>query len=117
MITGIIEMVFKVAFPKAPPWIGVLLSTAIPAVIDLVEAAGDTDKTGADKFAFVSSEVRDLLDEALDSLPEWSDYPEEGRDRIIGGLTELAVFVHQMAEDDGTRAARRKVRKALRKLR
>jgi hypothetical protein len=117
MIGGIIDFVLKLAFPKAPPWIGTLLGTAVPAVIELVEAIDDaSDKSGGEKFEFVVAEVREMLDEGLDAIPEWSDYPEEGRDRVIGGLTELAVFVHKIAEDEGSKSARRKVRRALRKL-
>lgn len=119
MLMGVIDFIFKLAFPKAPKWIGDLLGTAIPAIIELVEAIDDAqDKTGGEKFEFVIGEVKELLDEGLDSIPEWSDYPEEGRDRVIGGLTELAVFVHKLAEKDGTsnKKARRKVRRAIRKL-
>ena len=117
MLGGVIEFVFKLLFPKAPPWIGTLLTTAVPAVIDLVEAIDEAaEKTGPEKFEFVIAEVRELLDDGLDAIPEWSDYPEEARDRIIGGLTELAVFVHKVAEDESPKSARRKVRKALKKI-
>jgi hypothetical protein len=115
---GVLDFILKLAFPKAPAWIGDLLGTAVPAIIELVEAIDDaTDKSGPEKFEFVISEVRELLDEGLDSIPEWSDYGEDGRDRIIGGLTELAVFVHKIADAEGSKSARRKVRRALRKLR
>lgn len=117
MLPGMVDFFFKLLFPKAPPWIATLLSTAIPAVIDLVEALDDAvDKTGSEKFEFVVSEIRDLLDEGMDSIPEWGDYSEDGRDRILGGLVELAVFVHKIAEDESPKAARRKVRRALRKI-
>lgn len=114
---GILDFILRLAFPNAPAWIGNLLGTAIPAIVELVEAIDDAvDKTGAEKFEFVVGEVREMLDEGLDSIPEWSDYDEEARDRIIGGLTELSVFVHKLAEGDGSKKARRKVRRALRKL-
>jgi len=117
MFDGILGFVMSLVFPKAPKWIGTLLTTAVPAVIELVEAIDDAgDKTGSEKFEFVVEEVRKVLDEGLDSIPEWSDYPEASRDRIIGGMTELAVFVHKLAEDETPKAARRKVRKALKKI-
>lgn len=114
---GILDFILRVAFPKAPGWIGDLLGTAIPAIVELVEAIDDAqDKTGGEKFTFVVAEVRELLDEGLDSIPAWSAYSEAGRDRIIGGLTELAVFVHTIAEAEGSKKARRKVRRALKKI-
>lgn len=114
---GILDFILRLAFPRAPTWIGDLLGTAVPAIVELVEAIDDAvDKTGAEKFEFVVAEVREMLDEGLDSIPEWSDESEEARDRIIGGLTELAVFVHKIAEGEGSKKARRKVRRALRKL-
>ena len=117
MISGIVDFAFKIFFPKAPAWIATLLSTAVPAVIDLVEAIDDAqDKHGSEKFGIVVKEVRDLLDEGLDSIPEWDTYPEEGRDRILGGLVELAVFVHKVAEDDTPKAARRKLRRILKTI-
>jgi hypothetical protein len=82
-----------------------------------VEAIDEAqDKHGAEKFEIVVKEVRDLLDEGLDSIPEWDTYPEEGRDRILGGLVELAVFVHKVAEDDTPKAARRKLRRILKTI-
>ena len=115
---GILDFVLKIAFPKAPVWIGDLLGTAVPAIIELVEAIDDAqDKSGGEKFEFVVAEIGEMLDEGMDSIPEWGKYSEAGRDRIIGGLTELAVFVHRVAEDGGgTKNARRKVRRALRKI-
>lgn len=117
MISGIVDFAFKLFFPKAPAWIATLLSTAVPAVIDLVEAIDEAqDKHGKDKFDFVIQEVRKMLDEGLDSIPEWDTYPEEGRDRILGGLVELAVFVHKVADDDTPKAARRKLRRVLKSI-
>ena len=117
MMDGIIGFIFNLIFPKAPSWVGTLLTTAVPAIIDLVEAIDDAqDKSGHEKFEFVIAEVRELLDESLDSIPEWSDYPEEARDRIIGGRTELAVSVHKLAKHESPKKARRKVRKALKKI-
>ena len=50
---GVLDFILKLAFPKAPTWIGDLLGTAIPAIIELVEAVDDANKTGAEKFEFV----------------------------------------------------------------
>ena len=116
MLTGVIDLIIRFTFPKAPPWIGMALSTVIPAVIDLVEAAGDTDKTGRQKFAFVASEVEELLTESMSHVPAWHEWNPEGRQRITEGLTELAVFIHSLGANE-QRAARRQVRRALKKLR
>ena len=119
MLNGVIDFIFKMVFPKAPPWISTLLTTAIPAVIDLVEAIDDAaDKTGHEKFEFVVKEVREMLDESLDELPEWGEIEEEARDRILGGLVEFAVFVHKVADsnDESPKKARRKVRRAIKQI-
>jgi hypothetical protein len=116
-MNGIIEFIFKLIFPKAPGWISTLLTTAIPSVLSLVEAIDDAaEKTGAEKFEFVVREVREMLDDSLDSLPEWGEISEEARDRILGGLVEFAVFVHKVAEDESPRKARRKVRRAIKRI-
>ena len=118
MLDAMIDLAFRMFFPNAPAWIGALLTTAVPAAIDLIEAVDEAkEKTGAEKFEFVVSEVRELIDEGFDTIPEWSEYPEAGRDQIIAGLTELAVFIHRIAEDESPQAARRKVRKAIKKIR
>tara|TARA_Y100000593_G_C4264634_1_gene314088 strand:- start:913 stop:1281 length:369 start_codon:yes stop_codon:yes gene_type:complete len=116
MFTGVLDFALKLLFPKAPTWVGSFLGAAIPAVIELVEAVQETDKNGQEKFEFVVSEVRETLDEAFDDLPEWSEYTEEGRDRIIGGLTELAVFLGDIVDDQGKKKARRRWRKVLKKI-
>ena len=116
MVTGVIDLIVRFTFPQAPPWIGVVLATVIPAVIDLVDAAGDTDKTGGEKFAFVASEVDELLAESMAHVPAWHEWSSQGRQRITEGLTELAVFIHSLGANE-QRAARRQVRRALKKLR
>jgi hypothetical protein len=116
VLTGVIDLIIRFTFPKAPPWIGMALSTVIPAVIDLVEAAGETEKTGGEKFAFVASEVEELLAESMAHVPAWHEWNPQGRQRITEGLTELAVFIHALGANE-QRAARRQVRRALRKLR
>lgn len=117
MLLSLVDFILKMVFPKAPPWVGTLLSTAIPAIIDLVDAIDDVaDKSGQQKFEFVVNEVREMLDDSLDSLPEWGDIDEEARDRILGGLVEFAVFVNKVADDEGKKSARRRVRRAIKKI-
>ena len=117
MMYGLVDFIFKLIFPKAPAWVGTLINTAIPAVINLVDAIDDAaDKSGAEKFEFVIKEVSELLDDSLDSLPEWGELEEEARDRILGGLVEFAVCINKVAEDEGPRSARRKVRRAIKKI-
>lgn len=118
MLEGIINLGFKLLFPRAPAWIAVLLSAAVPAVIDLVEDLADMDDlTGPEKFEFVVSNVRKFLDDGFDEIPEWSAYPEDKRDLIIGGMTELAYFIHKVAESGGKKLAKRGLRRSVRKMR
>ena len=97
-IAGIVKFAFNLIFPRAPSWVGALLSEAIPLTVELVAAMGKRkDKTGPEKFAFVVANVTKILDETFDQVPEWAALEEDRRDRIIGGFAELAYFVHKVA--------------------
>jgi len=112
-----IEAIFRIIFPKAPAWLGGLIGTAIPAVHELVLRLKHKDEMkGAQKRVWVVSEVTDILDDAFDDVPEWSELPEEARDRILSGLAELSLWVSNLAGDLGTRKSRRLLRKSLAKL-
>ena len=117
MFNSILSWAIGVLFPKAPKWVGALLTVAIPALVELVEKLQASEVSGSDKFDFVVKEVGAVLDEAFDGIPEWTLYPEEGRDRIIGGLTELAVFVNTVVKSHGKKKASKVVTKALKAIR
>lgn len=114
MLDVLIGPIFSLIFPRAPAWIAKLIAAALPAVAELVEALDEAkDRSGADRFKFVVSEVRELLDDGLDEIPEWSELDEEQRDRILGGLVELCLFIHRASS---TKKKRVNVRRALRKI-
>ncbi len=114
MIEILLVPVLSLLFPRAPAWVARLIAAALPATADLV-AELDTakDRPGPERFAFVVSEVKSMLDEGLDEIPEWSKLEEDQRDRILGGLVELCLFIHRVSD---TKRKRRDVRRALRKI-
>lgn len=115
MLTSIISLLMGLVFPAAPAWVSHAIATALPAVVDLVRELDHLrDRSGSDRRTFVVKEVGELLDSALDDVPEWAALDEEQRDRMIGGLVELALFIGRTGERAGGRAD---VRQALRKLR
>ena len=114
MLDILIGPLFKFAFPGAPAWVAQLIAAALPAVADLVEELDEAkDRPGRERFAFVVTEVSQMLDEGLDEIPEWGELAEKQRDRILGGLVELTLFIHRAS---GTKRSRRNVRRAIRKI-
>ena len=93
MFSHIITSVVRLLFPKAPSWIAQLISLALPATIEMVRELNDLSIEGNLKFDMAVKEISELLDDAFDDLPEWSNLKEDQRDRIIGGLVELSVFL------------------------
>lgn len=108
---------FRLIFPKAPTWVGRLISIAVPAVIELVRELATRDMAGEDKFDLAVREVGDLLDDAFDDIPEWSGLTEVQRDKILGGLVELAVFLEGLADSPNSDKKLRQARRALRSVR
>ena len=113
IVTGIIEALF----PKAPAWLLTFLVEVIPLVFNIVEALKASDAEGAEKFEVAVVHVGDALDDALDGVPEWGELDEEQRDRILGGLVELALWVSKLVDKYGKKKAKRKLKGALKKLR
>lgn len=112
-----IEAIFRLIFPKAPAWLGGLIATAIPAVHELVLRLKRQDgMNGEEKRSFVVSEVREILDDAFDDVPEWSALEEQKRDRILAGLAELSLWISNLAGEMGPHRTRRLLRKSLAKL-
>jgi len=103
-------------FPKAPSWLSWVISTLPGLVMSLVKGAEDRSLDGDEKFQLVRDDVAEWLDDALDGVPRWSGYPEEGRDRIIDGLVELANFVKFAIGSAGKTKTLKALRKATRKL-
>ncbi len=113
----IITSVMRLIFPKAPAWVAQLLSLAVPATIEMVRELNDIQAEGKIKFGMAVSEISELLDDAFDDLPEWSSLSEEQRDRIIGGLVELAVFLEGLVGKVGKKETLRSARGVMRTLR
>ncbi len=63
------------------------------------------DRPGPERFQFVVAEVSEMLDDCLDEIPEWSKLEEDQRDRILGGLVELCLFIHRSSYKKKTGAA------------
>ncbi len=117
MLAQIINGVFRLLFPKAPAWVPQLLALAIPSTIEMVRELKELQEEGKVKFGIAVSEISELLDDAFDDLPEWSSLTEEQRDRIIGGLVELAVFLEGLVGKMGKRKTLRSARSIMRGLR
>lgn len=113
IITGVMRLVF----PKAPAWVAQLISLAVPASIEMVRELNDLKAEGKVKFDMAVSEIADLLDDSFDDLPEWSELTEEQRDRIIGGLVELAVFLEGLVGTMGKKETLRSAKSVMRSLR
>tara|TARA_R100001594_G_scaffold148306_1_gene203142 strand:- start:957 stop:1331 length:375 start_codon:yes stop_codon:yes gene_type:complete len=117
MFAQIITGVMRLIFPKAPAWVAQLLSLAIPSTIEMVRELNELQAEGKVKFGMAVSEISELLDDAFDDLPEWSSLTEEQRDRIIGGLVELAVFLEGLVGKMGKKQTLRSARGVMRSLR
>jgi hypothetical protein len=113
MLATLLPIIVRALAPKAPEWVLGLLIDGIPAIFDIVETLQETELAGADKFELATREVAEAFDEALDGVPAWSDITEARRDRIIGGLVELIVFIAVDAQ--GLRKPR-KTRRDFRRL-
>lgn len=63
-------------------------------VTALVADIDDSELSGEIKFKAVCEGAGEIIDERLDDIPLWSEISEAARDRIVGGLVELAVQVY-----------------------
>lgn len=117
LFSQILTSVVRLIFPKAPSWIAQLISLALPATIEMVRELNDLKLDGKLKFDMAVREISDLLDDAFDDLPEWSSLEEDQRDRIIGGMVELAVFLQGLVGKVGKRETLRSARSVIRSLR
>lgn len=103
----------RLLLPSASPWVRNTITTLIPSVVALVVDV--VDKKGSGNQAELAIKgAESVLDETLDELPEWKNIGEERRDKIIGGLAELALFIVSIAETD--RSVRKRILKDARKL-
>jgi hypothetical protein len=83
----------------------------------MVRELNELKMDGTLKFDMAVKEISDLLDDAFDDLPEWSSLTEEQRDRIIGGLVELSVFLEGLVGKMGKKQTLRSARGVMRSLR
>lgn len=117
LLASLIRSAVQLLLPGAKPWVAEFFSLAVPATIEMVQELQASSLRGSAKFQLAVNEVGELLDAALDEIPEWTDLEEEKRDAIIGGMVELAVFISAVVEDKGKRASRKDMLKAVRAVR
>ena len=117
LLASLIRSAVQLLLPGAKPWVAEFFSLAVPATIEMVQELQASSLRGSAKFQLAVNEVGELLDGALDEIPEWTDLEEEKRDAIIGGMVELAVFISAVVEDKGKRASRKDMLKAVRAVR
>lgn len=115
---SLLTLLFPRQFAKLPPWLLPVLEEALPAVLELVDRLRDIPgMPGPEKKAFVVEQARAMFDEGFDQIPEWGALSEERRDRILGGLAELALFILEISDgdEDGVVTAK-EARKSARRL-
>lgn len=112
MLQLLIPIALAHLWPAAPAWVGPTLTVAIPEVVEAVQDLVEDDALDAE--ATIAA-VRDLVDDAFDEIPGWSDEPEERRDRIVHGVAELAMLVAERTDARGARRLRRKLRRHIRR--
>jgi hypothetical protein len=117
LLASLIRSAVQLLLPGAKPWVAEFFSLAVPATIEMVQELQASSLRGSAKFQLAVNEVGELLDAALDEIPEWTDLEEEKRDAIIGGMVELAVFISAVVEDKGKRASRKDMLRAVRAVR
>lgn len=115
----ILDLLLPVLFPKAPAWLLAVLVEGVPVIMDAVDELRDVPELeGAEKASLVIRVAGQAFDDGFDDIPEWSEISEERRDRILSGMTELALFVLEASDknDDGDTSPR-EVRKAFKGIR
>lgn len=115
LLPTIVQSILSLLWPAAPAWAGEVIAGLLPLLAELVSEQAGEDTTGAEKMRAVVAEARAAADLAFDDLPGWKDYPEKRRDRIIAGLAELALFLHQVSAQTGGQKAVRKLGRKLRR--
>lgn len=92
----------RTAIPPRHRWVVDLfgdLIVLVPRLVRRLNKERFAKLSGEEKAAAVVVEVRKVLD-AADDLPGWREVPEHRRDKIIGGLSELALYVIEVVEED-----------------
>lgn len=114
MISSALALAFSVLFPKQniPAWIPSLIGALFKEIVDLVNELEDLDDLdGEEKREHVVFAAGEFIDAIEDELP--LELTEEQSDRIIEGLSELALFIWRNLDRDDV--SNRTVRKALRR--
>ena len=75
------------------------MQEVIPIAVDCVRHIKEEMAEGEDKRHAAVSALAMVVDEHMDSIPEWEDLSEEQRDRILNGLVELSYFLIKVSED------------------
>ena len=119
-IEKLAEGLVEAAFPAGPRWLSSLIGSMTHLVQEIVEELTSDEYSGlsgAEKLALVVATVRSELDEGFDDMPQWGDMDEAARDRIIGGLAELTLFIYRLTSTSDRREQRRIQRRTQRRLR
>lgn len=114
MLATILEPVLKLLLPGAKPWVRKFLALLLPALIEVIGDFLDGDDEDV-SFPEAVATAHDILDEALDVVPEWRDVDEARRDAILDGVVELALFLSDVARKD--KGSKRAVLKVTRRIR
>ena len=117
LFSQILTSIIRLIFPRSPSWVAQFIALALPATIEMVKELSAIKMDGKLKFDMAVKEISELLDDAFDDLPEWSTLTEAQRDRIIGGMVELAVFLQGLVGEMGKKETLRSTRGVLRSLR
>ena len=94
-----------------------LLIEIIPAALNLIRNLRAVDIKNQDKRKVVVESLGLFIDEELDSIPAWSSLSEERRDRILGGLVELCLWIIELEELHGDRRGNGLISKAFERIR
>lgn len=122
----LISLIVSLIAPRAPAYVKTIISSTLPLVFELTKDITEmVQKAGLDKrdVRVIARQVRNILDETLDTIPGWSDLSEDERDHVLRTLEIVTVWVADMADkdDDGKvtpaqlRVAANKVRRGFRK--
>lgn len=119
LLTPAVALILRVVWPKAPAWVAALITKALPQVVRFVEEAAEAAHlTGDEKHEFVLHQVRIVLDEGLDDIPEWSELTEDERDELLDALIKWVVFIRRLQDHRAKPVtASKDLRKAFRGMR
>lgn len=88
-VKGVLTVFWPIKSKEIPGEVWSTAKTAIPAVVEFVQTMiGIDELAGAEKHKAVCDALGSMLDDGFDDLPWWSEFGEESRDKIVGGIVE-----------------------------